>query len=141
MTGVPAAARVRPMKRSHLLLAAATAALAAPTAASADSIVYLDQAAVWSAAPNGSHRVQLTGTGTYHSVTQADDGTIAAARSGGIDVLARDGRPLRSIGTVPAKTGNGGTHRGTPTNLAFSPDGRTIAYEYRDVSCPPASSC
>jgi uncharacterized membrane protein YgcG len=126
------------------LLAAAVAAtaLAAPAAASADSIVYLDQGNVWSAEPDGSRKVQLTDGGDWFSVTQADDGTIAAARNlGSIEVLARDGRPLRSIATQTARTGNGGAHRGTPINLAFSPDGRTIAYEYFDVTCPPASTC
>ncbi len=122
--------------------AAAAAALALPAAAAADSVVFLDGGNVHSAEADGSKRVQLTTEGDWHSVAQADDGTIAAARGlGSITVLARDGRPLRTIATVPARTGNGGAHRGTPINLAFSPDGSKIAYEYFDVTCPPASSC
>jgi hypothetical protein len=122
--------------------AAAAAALALPAAAAADSVVFLDGGNVHSAEADGSKRVQLTTEGDWHSVAQADDGTIAAARRpDSIEVLARDGRPLRSIATAPARTGNGGVHRGTPINLAFSPDGTKIAYEYFDVTCPPASTC
>jgi hypothetical protein len=129
-------------RTSRIAAAVLAAALVAPAAASADSIVFLDGGNVWSASADGAQKVQLTDGGTWHSVTQADDGTIAASRNlGQIEVLARDGRPLRTITTPAAPTGNGGTHRGTPINLAFSPDGRTIAYEYFDVTCPPASSC
>jgi hypothetical protein len=128
--------------RTLLPAAVALAALATPAAASADSIVYLDGGNVWSASADGAKKVQLTDGGNWASATQADDGTIAASRNlGTIEVLARDGRPLRTITTSAARTGNGGVHRGMPINLAFSPDGRTIAYEYFDVTCPPASSC
>ncbi len=128
--------------RTLLPAAVALAALAAPAAASADSIVYLDGGNVWSASPDGAKKVQVLDGGRWESVTQADDGTIAASRNiGAIEVLARDGRPLRTIKTPAANTVNGGVHRGMPINLAFSPDGRTIAYEYFDVTCPPASSC
>lgn len=125
----------------RIALAVAAAALAAPAAASADSIVYLDGSAVWSASPDGSKKVQLSDTGMYHSVAQADDGTIAAAAGNGIDILARDGRPIKHLVTQPAHTANGGWHKGVPFNLSFSPDGTKLAYEYTDLACPPASNC
>ncbi len=128
-------------KHRRIALVIAAAALAAPAAASADSIVYLDGAAVWSAKPDGSQKVQLSDTGTYHSVAQADDGTIAAAAGDGIDILARDGRPIKHLVTQPAHTANGGWHKGVPVNLSFSPDGKVLAYEYTDLACPPASNC
>src|SRR3954468_4541662 len=90
------------------LLTAGVACLAAPTAM-ADSIVYVDGGNVWSAAPDGSRKVQLTDGGDWHSPTQSDDGTIAAVEgTGPIVVMARDGRPLRTITTPEARTGNGG---------------------------------
>lgn len=129
-------------RKTLLAAAAAAASLAAPAVAGADSIVYVDAGNVWSAKPDGSHKVQLTDSGGWHSATQADDGTIAAAQgANGITVMAKDGRPLRTLGTKPARTGNGGWFRGTPVNLAFSPDGSKIAYEYTDIACPPASTC
>ncbi len=92
------------MKLPKILLAAGLAALLLPAVASADSIVYIDQGNVWSASPDGARKVQLTTGGSWHSPTQADDGTIAAVQgTGPIVVMARDGRPLRTITTPPAK--------------------------------------
>jgi hypothetical protein len=124
------------------LLIAGLLTLAAPAAAQADSIVYIDQGNVWSARPDGSAKVQLTIGGGWHSPTQADDGTVAAVQgTGPIAVLARDGRPLRTIATPDARSGDGGTFAPRPVELSFSPDGTKIAYAYVAASCPPASSC
>ena len=113
------------MKLPKILLAAGLAALALPAVASADSIVYIDQGNVWSACPDGARKVQLTSGGGWHSPTQADDGTIAAVQgTGPIVVMARDGRPLRTITTPTAKSGDGGTFAPRPVELSFSPDGR-----------------
>lgn len=121
----------------------AVAALCAPAVASADSIVYIDGGNVWSASPDGAHKVQLTDGGDWHSPTQADDGTIAAVKGalGPIRIMARDGRPLREITTETARTGNGGTFAPRPVDLSFSPDGSKIAYAYVAMSCPPGSTC
>src|SRR5688500_2488567 len=74
------------------------ALLAGAAAAQADSIVYIDGGNVWSASPDGAKKVQLTDGGSWHSPTQADDGTIAAVQGAGpIVVMANDGRPLRTI--------------------------------------------
>ena len=103
------------MKLPRILLATGLAALALPAVASADSIVYIDQGNVWSAEPDGSHKVQLTTGGTWHSPTQSDDGRIAAVQgTGPIQVMARDGQPLRTITTPPAKSGDGGTFAPEP---------------------------
>ncbi len=129
------------IKRS-LLLAGLALACAAP-AASADSIVFIDNGNVAVSQPDGSGKVQLTDGGGWHSPTQADDGTIAAVNSvHEIVVMAKDGQVLRKI-TTPAdvKTGNGGTFSGVPQQLSFSPNGKRIAYAYVDRTCPPASSC
>ena len=118
------------------------AALALPALAAADSIVYESQGDIWSSSPDGRHKVQFTTGAGYHSPTQADDGTVAAARDGGqIVVMARDGRPVRTIQTRPAPTSNGGTFDARPVDLSFSPDGSRIAYAYTAFSCPPASTC
>jgi hypothetical protein len=130
------------MTLPRILLAAGLAALALPAVASADSIVYIDQGNVWSATPDGARKLQLTTGGGWHSPTQADDGTLAAVRgTGPIVVMARDGKPLRTITTQPARSGDGGTFAPRPVELSFSPDGSKIAYAYLAYSCPPASSC
>src|SRR4051794_4162323 len=129
------------MTLPRLLFAAALAALIAPAAANADSIVYIDQGNVWSASPDGSRKVQLTSGGSWHSPTQADDGTIAAVQgTGPITVMARDGRPLHTITTPTAKSGDGGTFAARPVELSFSPDGSKLAYAYVAYSCPVASN-
>src|ERR1700754_1563350 len=126
----------------RISLLAALAVLAFPAAASADSIVYIDQGNVWSASPDGSRKVQLTDGGGWHSPTQADDGTIAAVQgTGPIQVMARDGRPLHTITTAPQRTSNGGTVAARPVQLAFTPDGSKLAYAYSALSCPVASTC
>lgn len=130
------------MTLPRILLVAGLAALMAPAVASADSIVYIDGGNVWSAEPDGSHKVQLTNGGNWHSPTQADDGRIAAVQgTGPIQVMARDGRPLHTITTPEAKSGDGGTFAARPVQLSFSPDGSKIAYAYLAYSCPVASTC
>ncbi len=126
----------------RLLALAAGACLALPAAAHADSIVYIDGGNVWSASPDGAKKVQLTDGGQWHSPTQADDGTIAAVQgTGPITVMTNDGRPLRTITTPSAKSGDGGTFAPRPVDLSFSPDGTKIAYAYVANSCPVASTC
>lgn len=127
----------------RLLSAAALAgALLAPATAAADSIVYIDQGNVWSAASDGSRKVQLTEGGDWHSPTQADDGTVAAVQGGGpISVMARDGRPLRTITTAFQKSSNGGQYPPRPVELSFSPDGSKLAYVYTAFNCKVVATC
>ncbi|MGD9571255.1 MAG: hypothetical protein AB7V62_05175 [Thermoleophilia bacterium] len=142
MTNTPSTPSLRRRVARAAAIATGVACAALPGTALADSIVYIDGGNVWSAQPDGSHKVQLTDGGNWHSPTQADDGTIAAVDGvGPIQVLARDGRPLRTITTPAARTGSGGTFAPAPVDLAFSPDGSKIAYSYVSNPCPVASSC
>jgi hypothetical protein len=59
----------------------------------ADSIVYEKGGNVWVASPDGSGQRQLTTSGDYGRPSQADDGTIIAARG---DVLERLDRSVVS---------------------------------------------
>jgi hypothetical protein len=131
------------LHRSPLAALAVTAGLlGAASAAQADSIVYIDGGNVWSAKPDGAAKVQLTTGGDWHSPTQADDGTIAAVQgTGPIRLLARDGRPVRTITTQPARSGDGGTFAPNPVELSLTPDGSRLAYAYVANSCPPGSTC
>jgi hypothetical protein len=134
--------RDSPGMRFRLSLAVGLALLVAPAVANADSIVYIDQGNVWTASPDGAHKVQLTTGGQWHSPTQADNGTIAAVEgTGPITVMAPDGRPLHTITTPQAKSGDGGTFAPRPVDLSFSPDGSKLAYSYVASSCPVASTC
>lgn len=138
--GRSVAAMLRLALKTALVTGAALGCLT--SVAAADSIVYIDQGNVWVAEPDGSGKVQLTDGGSWHSPTQADDGTIAAVNgTGPITVMAKDGRVLREITTPAAKSGDGGTFAPAPKQLAFSPDGTKIAYAYLGYSCPVASTC
>jgi len=145
MSRAAARGRLPSMTRSplrSLLLASVLVACAAPAAAHADSLVFIDGGNVFSAHPDGSGKVQLTDGGRWHSPTQADDGTIAAVDgTGPIVVMTRDGKVLRTITTPSAKSGDGGTFAPRPVDLSFSPDGSKIAYSYVANSCPVASTC
>jgi hypothetical protein len=126
----------------RLALAAGTACLALPAVAAADSIVYIDGGNVWSASADGATKVQLTDGGQWHSPTQSDSGMIAAVQgTGPIQLMTGAGQPIHTITTAAQKSADGGTFAPRPVNLALSPDGSKLAYEYTALSCPPASSC
>ena len=131
------------MKLPRILLATGLAALALPAVASADSIVYIDQGNVWSAEPDGSRKVQLTTGGSWHSPTQADDGTIAAVQgTGPIQVMARDGQPLRTITTPAARSpATAARSRRTPSSSPSRPTARRSPTPTSSYSCPVASTC
>lgn len=128
------------------ILLAATAALLVPAAnAAADSIVFVKDANVWVASPDGSNQRQLTRDGTadhpYRSPSQADDGTVAASYLDSIRILGRGGTLIRELD--PPSLVNSVSHAmdGTPVDVALSPDGRTIAYTFASASCPVGASC
>ena len=135
-SGQPAVAKFAGMKMSLLLTAGLV--LLAPAVANADSIVYIDQGNVWSAEPDGSHEVQLTRAA---SGTRPPRPTTADHRPGRgrTQVMARDGQPLHTITTPPAKPGDGGTFAPRPVQLSFSPDG-TNAYPSSQLVAPSPST-
>lgn len=110
---------------------AGTLGFSAPAAA--DSIAYLKSNDVWIANPDGSGEYQVTRDGAslpYISVSQADDGTIAASRGNTIRLLRQNGSVIREI-DPPALT-NSYSHAidGKPIQVAISPDGQRIAYTF-----------
>jgi hypothetical protein len=108
--------------RRYTALAAAFACLAvgAP-AALADSIVYEKGGNVWVANPDGSGQRQVTTSGGYAHPSQANDGTIAAVKSGLLQRLDRSGRVLNLAGD-PEGSG--------PILSSISPGGSLIAYHF-----------
>jgi hypothetical protein len=108
-------------------------ALSCSAPAAADSIAYLKSSDVWIANSDGSGEYQVTRDGAslpYISVSQADDGTIAASRGNSILLLRQNGSVIREI-DPPALT-NSYSHAidGKPIQVAISPDGQRIAYTF-----------
>jgi hypothetical protein len=103
---------------------------------SAASIVYVKDANVWIANPDGSgqHQVTLDGSSTspYLHASQSDDGTIVANRGQQLFVLRQNGAVVRVIDTI---LGN--------ANPEISPDGLLIAHEALRNACgfPTPTAC
>lgn len=103
--------------------------LAAPAAA--DSIVYIKDANVWVAQPDGTQARALTTDGTtglpYASPSQADDGTVLAVRGSRFYKLDRQGRLLATFKSLltdaPATVMAVG-----PFDARLSPDGTKFAF-------------
>jgi hypothetical protein len=132
---------------SRLKLVAALAALtlipAAPAAA--DSIAYVQGGNVFLATPDGTRTVQVTSTGIYSSVSQADDGTMVALAPGErLHKLSRDGKVLADFLTPisdGAPTSGPVNKFHGPFNPQISPDGTKVAYEYFNDSYETAPGC
>ncbi|MDQ3740221.1 MAG: hypothetical protein M3389_04675, partial [Actinomycetota bacterium] len=111
----------------------------------ADSIAYVKDGDVWLATPDGSRQQQVTRTGEYHYVSQADDGTMAALVGGErIRRLSRTGDVLDEFGTYVsdgAPQGGPVSQFAGPFNPEISPDGRLIAYEWQNSSYYEHSGC
>lgn len=111
-------------------LAAIAGALALPASAAADSIVFTRDHNVWLADAEGGSQHQVTVDGTadnpWRSPSQADDGTIVAARakpiSGPLYRLRQNGDVINQIPLPAMQAG--------PFAPAVSPDGRLVAYEH-----------
>ena len=103
--------------------------LAAPAAA--DSIVYVKDANIWAARPDGTGAVRITADGTagnrYGYTTQADDGTILAVRGDRFHRFDRGGHRLASFGSVLTDK-PGGIGAVGPFDARISPDGQKVAY-------------
>lgn len=120
----------RPRRRLAALLAGCCLfALGASGTAAADSLVFIKENNVWLAKPDGSGQYQVTTDGSadnpYQSPSQADDGTIVAARKqpngGPLYRMQQNGELINAISVGALIAG--------PFNPQVSPDGRTVAYE------------
>ena len=90
-------------KAASLLLGAAlAAALAAPAAA--DSIAYVKDGDVWLSTGDGARQFQVTTTGGYADVSQADDGTMIALHGVRLHRLDRLGNVLADFDTPVSDT-------------------------------------
>jgi WD40-like Beta Propeller Repeat len=130
------------------MLAGAVSLLAAAPAA-ADSIAYIKDGNVWLATPDGARQVQVTTSGGYAYVSQADDGTMIALAPGErLHKLSRDGKVLADFATYVSD----GAPQSGPVNKfhgpfepTISPDGRLVAFEWfndnyeNDPGCSPTS--
>jgi hypothetical protein len=142
-----------PRRLGGALAASGVALLLAAGAASADSIAYVKGGDVWLSTPDGARQYQVTTDGGYSTVSQADNGRIAALRGDRIVTLNPDGSPVRADGTTRFEvrtphsyTMPGTTFRG-PFDPAISPDGMKIAYtwyytQYGETpNCNPSTGC
>jgi hypothetical protein len=120
------------MRRTPWIAAAAAlVALICAPAALADSIAYVKDGDVWLSEPDGARQYQVTYTGGYSDVSQADDGTMIALNGVRLRKLDRAGNVLADFDTpvsdtrpAPSKTFYG------PFDPAISPDGSKVAYTY-----------
>jgi WD40-like Beta Propeller Repeat len=105
------------------------------TSASASSLVFIKENNIWLANPDGSGQYQVTLDGTaenpYFSPSQADDGTIVAARyvPGG---LGREGMLFRMHQNGQLLNPPFGTESplGNVEDPRVSPDGNVVVYTY-----------
>ncbi len=126
--------------RARTLAAAGAvcAMLALPVAAQADSIVYIKDGNVWSAAGDGSRQIQVTDTGGYSYVSQADDGSLIALAPGErLHRLSADGRVIADFATYVSDGApvSGPVNRfHGPFEPEISPDGSKVAFEWYNDS-------
>ena len=116
-------------------------AIGAP-AASADSIAYVKDGNVFLSTPDGSRQFQVTSTGGYSDVSQADDGTMIALKGVRLHKLDRQGNvvadfdtPVSDTRPAPSKTFYG------PFDPAISPDGTKVAYSYHYMTQSQSPTC
>ncbi|MBE2318895.1 hypothetical protein DVA67_023180 [Solirubrobacter sp. CPCC 204708] len=110
--------------------ALAALALAAPAVAQADSVAYIKSGNVFLATTDGSREYQVTFDGGYSTVSQADNGRMAALRGDHIVHLERDGRVIADIVTPVSTTQDPSMSFRGPFDPAISPDGKRVAYSY-----------
>ena len=131
---VPQRRAARRRLTTTLIVGLGTCSIGAASA-SAASIVYVKDANVWIASPDGSGQYQVTldgsSTSPYLHASQSDDGTIVANRGQQLFVLRQNGAVVRVIDTI---LGN--------ANPEISPDGLLIAHEALRNACgSPPSGC
>jgi hypothetical protein len=129
--------------------AALAISLAGAAPASADSIAYVKDGNVWLATPDGSRQQQVTTSGIYSFVSQADTGEmIALAPNERLHKLSRTGKVLADFPTMVSdglpSPGPVNRFHG-PFEPQISPDGSKVAFEWfndsysNDPSCTPSS--
>jgi hypothetical protein len=129
----------------RLLITTAALLLASTAPAAADSIAYIQNGDVWLTTPDGARRQQVTHTGTYYYVSQADDGTMAALVGGErLQKLSRTGHVLADFPTYVSDgspVGGAVTQFHGPFDPEISPDGSKIAFEYFNDTYDAAPGC
>ena len=129
----------------RLIALAVVSSLVAAAPAAADSIAYIQNGDVWLATPDGARKQQVTHTGTYYYVSQADDGTMAALVPGErIQKLSRTGQVLADFPTYVSDgspVSGGVTQFHGPFDPQISPDGSKIAFEYFNDTYDAAPGC
>ncbi|HEX8205220.1 MAG TPA: hypothetical protein VF587_04075 [Solirubrobacteraceae bacterium] len=129
------------MKPLTLILATLCALAVAAPAASADSIAYIKDGNVHLATPDGSRSFQVTTTGGYSDVSQADDGTLVALNGIRLHRLDRQGNVLADFDTpVSGVPGNSSGFVG-PFQPNVSPDGTKVAYQYFYMASGQSPDC
>jgi hypothetical protein len=119
--------------RCGLWLSLLVSCSAATASARAASLVYVKAGNVFIADADGRNAHQVTRDGNlstpnqsaYRSPTEADDGTIVAAKGGELWHLRQNGTPIDHF--IP-DTG------GYPLAAAISPDGTKIAYNFSEIT-------
>ena len=111
-------------------------------AAFADSIAYIKDGNVWLATADGSRQFQVTSTGGYSDVSQADDGTMIALNGVRLHRLDRLGTVTADFATpVSNNLPAGQKSFWGPYNPAISPDGTKVAYTYYWLSQTATPTC
>ncbi len=127
------------------LIGAAILTLVAAAPAAADSIAYVKAGDVWLTTPDGTRQVQVTRSGNYSYVSQADDGTMIALASGErLHKLSRSGAVLADFLTYVsdgAPQAGGVNQFHGPFNPEISPDGTKVAFEWFNDTFNEAPGC
>ena len=110
---------------TRAIVALVVCVLATAVDAAASSIVYVKTGNVWISSPDGSLQRQVTKNGSpsnpYSSPSQADDGTIVAARGDLLFRMNQQGSLLNA--PVPTPSGD------QPLEADVSPNGRIVAFD------------